>query len=160
MRAPVLTLVLVALLAARGRARADRGAWVGTGACGACHAAELGAWQVTAHARAGQAVVRAARRCLACHGTGDAPAGLAYWAEVGCEACHGAGAAYATDDLMRDRALVRRLGLRDLSVPATRAAVCAACHRAGAGTRLTPLTPAELARPVHPVAAPAPQVPS
>ncbi|MCE9575971.1 MAG: cytochrome c family protein [Deltaproteobacteria bacterium] len=151
MRALGLALVLCAALG--GRARADRAAYVGSAACGACHAAELAAWQASAHARAGQAVVRAPRRCLACHGTGDAPAGAAYWAEVGCEACHGPGAAYAADDLMRDRGLVRRLGLRDLAAPAGRAAVCAGCHRDGAGTRLMPLTPAELARPVHPVTA-------
>ena len=143
----LLALAVVAGLT--GRARADRAAYVGSAACGACHPAELAAWQASAHARAGQAVVRAPRRCLACHGTGDAPAGAAYWAEVGCEACHGAGAAYAQDDLMRDIALAWRLGLRDTA--ATRDAICAACHRPGASTRLRPLTPDDLARPVHPV---------
>ena len=71
--------------------------------------------------------------------TGDAPAGDGYFAGVGCESCHGAGAGYAPDDIMRDRPLARLLGLRDLSTPAARAALCASCHRAS--TRLAPFDP-------------------
>jgi hypothetical protein len=128
-------------------ALAARRDFVGSTTCGTCHPRILAAWQATAHARATAALgKKPPARCLACHGTGDAPAGRAYFAEVGCEACHGAGAHYATDDLMRDRPLALALGLVDLSVPATRAAVCARCH-ASVSTRLRPL---DLLSPVHP----------
>ena len=140
MRAVVLTIVL----AAASSARAERADYVGSQACGACHPAELAAWQATAHAKAAPAGA-APKRCYACHGTGDAPAGSAYWAEVGCEACHGAGAAYAPDDVMRDPALARELGLRD--VVADRATICAGCHVAGFAARLAPI---DLGKPVHP----------
>lgn len=40
---------------------------------------------------------------------------------------------------MRDPALARRLGLRDLSTPAKRAALCLECHNAG--TSLVPFDP-------------------
>jgi len=127
-------------------ARADRSDYVGSATCGSCHPKELAAWQATAHARASASLGAVPRRCYACHGTGDAPAGAAYWPEVGCEACHGAGAAYAPDDVMRDLLLAQKLGLRDVTTPAARSAVCASCHR-GPGTRLAPL---DLAALVHP----------
>jgi hypothetical protein len=126
-------------------ASAERADYVGSQTCGGCHPAELAAWQATAHAKAALAGA-APKRCYACHGTGDAPAGAAYWAEVGCEACHGAGASYAPDDVMRDPPLARALGLRDVTTPAARAAVCDACHRA-----ITRLVPIDLSKPVHPV---------
>ena len=142
----VAAAALLALDAPAGRtAAAGRRDWIGSDACGRCHPAQLAAWRRTAHARA--AAGRAgAGRCLACHGTGDAPAGKAYAAEVGCEACHGAGAAYAADDIMRDLPLSRVLGLRDVSGPAARAAVCAGCHRSP--LRLPPI---DLTLPAHPL---------
>jgi hypothetical protein len=139
-----LALALTIVLAIGARARADRAAWIGTQACGACHPDELAAWQVSPHAKAALAGA-APKRCYACHGTGDAPAGGAYWAEVGCEACHGAGAAYSPDDVMRDPALARELGLRD--VAAARAQICAGCHVAGFAARLQPI---DLTKPAHP----------
>ena len=138
MRAALLAILLVA-----GPARAERGDFVGSQACGACHPKELAAWQATAHARAALAGA-APKRCYACHGTGDAPAGAAYWPEVGCEACHGAGASFAPDDVMRDLPLARALGLRDVTTPATRAAICDTCHRA-----ITRLVPIDLTKPAH-----------
>src|SRR5438552_2830469 len=128
MRAALLTLLLIA-------APARAGDWVGSAACGACHAAEFAAWQATAHARAADHLGAQPRaRCLGCHGTGDAPAGKTAALEVGCESCHGAGGDYATDDVMRDPALARALGLRDVS---SRDTVCTSCHRT-TGTRLAP----------------------
>ncbi len=85
-------------------------------------------------------------RCLACHGTGEAPAGPAIAVEVGCESCHGAGAAYATDDLMRNKVASQALGLVDLSTQKARAAVCMSCH-----ARATTSRPFDPAAPVHPV---------
>lgn len=129
-----------------GRAAGAPRDWTGSAACGACHPAELAAWQATAHARTGaRFAVRPGARCLSCHGTGEAPAGPAIAVEVGCEACHGAGAAYAEDDLMRNRVVALALGLADLSTPRARAAVCAPCHRASTRTR-----PLDLAAPAHP----------
>jgi len=150
---------------ATGGAVAARRDWTGSAACGTCHPAELAAWQATPHARTrarlapppgpsrsgrsespcGEGAGCGDARCLACHATGEAPAGPAIALEVGCEACHGAGAAYAADDLMRDRPVALALGLVDLSTPAARAAACAPCHRRS--TRGTPFDPTA---PVHP----------
>ena len=124
-------LVSVSVLAVS-LARADRADWVGSARCGECHPDQYAAWLETPHAQ-NLLGAKPRKRCLGCHGTGDAPAGAAVASEVGCEACHGAGADYAEDDLMRDRPLALALGMRDLS--ADPAAICASCHR-GTGTRL------------------------
>ena len=135
-----------ALAGPAGSADAARRDWTGTAACGACHPAQLAAWQSTPHARTRDRFAsRPEPRCLGCHATGEAPAGPAIAVEVGCEACHGAGAAYAEADLMQDRPVALVLGLRDVSTPKARAAVCAPCHRAA--TRGTPFDPTA---PVHP----------
>jgi nitrate/TMAO reductase-like tetraheme cytochrome c subunit len=116
--------------------------FLGSEACGTCHPAQLAAWKNTPHARAADRLgARPRARCLACHGTGDAPAGATFALEVGCEACHGAGADYATDDIMRDPALARALGMRDT-------VTCVSCHR-GTGTRLAPLSLAVTPETVH-----------
>jgi hypothetical protein len=141
-----VSVCLLTISFAAGGAIAAQRDWTGSAACGTCHAAELAAWQATPHARTRERFPsRPASRCLACHATGEAPAGPAIAVEVGCEACHGAGAAYATDDLMRDRPVALALGLTDVSTPQARAAVCAPCHRRA--TRGTPFDPTA---PVHP----------
>lgn len=148
MRTSLTALVIALLASAATSALAARRDFVGSATCGSCHPQVLAAWTATAHARATATLgKKPAARCLACHGTGDAPAGRAYFAEVGCEACHGAGASYATDDLMRNRPLALALGLVDLTLPATRAAVCARCH-SSLSTRLRAI---DLTKPVHPV---------
>jgi hypothetical protein len=119
--------------------------WVGSAKCGSCHPAELAAWQATPHATTRTRFVdKPQAKCLACHGTGEAPAGPSV-VEVGCEACHGAGAAYATDDLMRNRFASVTLGLVDLSSPKARAAACMGCHSRPTRAELDPTAP------VHPV---------
>jgi cytochrome c551/c552 len=129
-------------------ASAARRDWIGSGACGKCHPAELAAWQVTPHAQTRTRFVNKPEgRCLACHGTGEAPAGAVIAVEVGCEACHGAGAAYGEDDIMRDRPVALALGMADLSTPVARATSCMACH-----ARTTRDKPFDPAAPVHPVA--------
>lgn len=121
--------------------------WTGSAACGRCHPAELGSWQATPHATTQRRLPpRPELRCLACHATGDAPAGPAIAIEVGCESCHGAGAAYAEDDVMRNVVVARALGLADLATPRSRAAICAQCHaRTSRGKLFDPDVP------VHPV---------
>lgn len=142
-----LALTLLALCGLVALATAARRDWTGSAACGACHPKELAAWQTTRHAMTRDRFPgRPEARCLACHATGEAPAGPAIAVEVGCEACHGAGAAYAADDLMRDAPVARSLGLVDVSTPKQRAAVCAQCH--ARATRGTPFDPTA---PVHPV---------
>jgi hypothetical protein len=142
---PHLSIAL-AIVCLTGLAWGARRDWTGSAACGACHPGELAAWQVTPHARTRERFPsRPEARCLGCHATGEAPAGPAIAVEVGCEACHGAGAAYAEDDLMRDRPVALALGLRDVSTPEARAAMCAPCHRAS--TRARPFDPTA---PVHP----------
>jgi hypothetical protein len=145
--------IAAAIAGAAGSAMAGRRDWTGTAACGSCHPAELAAWQVTPHARTrDRFAARPEARCLACHATGEAPAGPVIAVEVGCEACHGAGAAYAEADLMRDRPVASALGLVDVSTPKSRAAVCAGCHRAA--TRATPFDPMAPVHPTTPRAAP------
>ena len=123
----VIAATVVALIALRDKtAIAGKADWTGSAKCGSCHPKHLAAWLATPHAKtAKRFTAKPETRCLACHGTGDAPAGPTIAVEVGCEACHGAGAAYAEDDLMRNRPVARALGLTDMT---TRAKVCAACH--------------------------------
>ncbi len=140
-------LCLAVLAVATGAAVAARRDWIGSAACGTCHPAELASWQATRHALTRDRFPgRPEPRCLACHATGEAPAGPAIAVEVGCEACHGAGAAYAESDIMRDGPVARALGLADLSTPKARTALCMECH--ARPIRGTPLDPTA---PVHPV---------
>jgi hypothetical protein len=142
-----ISIILVAVIAASTVALGGKRDWTGSAACGSCHAPQLAAWRLTPHATTAKRFAgKAEPKCLACHGTGEAPAGPAIAIEVGCEACHGAGAAYAEDDLMRSPAVARALGLVDLSTPKARAAVCAQCH-------IRPLQAKvfDPAAPVHPV---------
>ncbi|MGE0403777.1 MAG: multiheme c-type cytochrome [Kofleriaceae bacterium] len=146
-RAPVLVaLVALATIAiAFGVATASKRDWTGTAACGACHPTQLASWQTTRHALTrDRFVAKPAAKCLACHGTGEAPAGPAIAVEVGCEACHGAGAAYAADDIMRNPPVARAMGLVDLSTPKARAALCAQCH-----ARMTTSKPFDATARVH-----------
>jgi hypothetical protein len=137
-------LVLCLLVGAAAASPRD---WAGTAKCGSCHPKELAAWQTTRHALTRDRFPgKPQARCLACHGTGEAPAGPAIAVEVGCEACHGAGAAYATDDLMRNKFASNALGLADLSTPKARAPVCMTCH-----ARMTTSRTFDPNAPVHPV---------
>ncbi len=138
-----MTFVLGALVAVATASPRD---WVGSATCGTCHPKQLAAWQATRHALTRDRFTSKPQgRCLACHGTGEAPAGQSA-VEVGCEACHGAGAGYAADDLMRDRPVALALGLADLSTPKARAALCMQCHARGTRSRAFDPT-----APVHPV---------
>src|SRR5689334_7877155 len=125
-----LCVIVVSAVAAVGDGVASP--YVGADACATCHAEIAAGWRQTAHARALaslSAAEAASPRCRACHATGDAPLADAPLDGVQCEACHGAGLDYAPDDVMRDPALARALGLRDLSTSARRAAACMRCHR-------------------------------
>lgn len=125
----VVLVALTIIVIAVGVASASKRDWTGTAACGACHPKQLASWQTTRHALTrDRFVAKPQAKCLACHGTGEAPAGPAVAVEVGCEACHGAGAAYAEDDIMRNPPVSRALGLADLSTPKTRTALCMQCH--------------------------------
>jgi hypothetical protein len=138
MRALALVLLVLA-----DPALASRRDWTGSAACGKCHPQELAAWQTTPHAQTrARFDTRPQGRCLACHGTGEAPAGEVIAVEVGCEACHGAGAAYGEDDIMRDRPVALALGMADTSTEKARAAVCAPCHaRTTRGQAFDPAAP-------------------
>ena len=147
MRPAVLVLAIAIVIAIGARADSARNDWTGSAACGTCHSAQLAAWKLTAHATTAKwFTAKPEAKCLACHGTGEAPAGPTIAVEVGCESCHGAGAAYAEDDLMRDLPVARALGLADLSTPKARAAVCMQCH-----LRQTRGKPFDPTAPVHPV---------
>lgn len=135
----VAALVAVVIVASwRGQSRAARADYVGSEACGACHPTAFAVWQRSAHARASESLGRSVsdRRCLACHATGDAPAGRPYGSGVGCEMCHGSGAGYAPADVMRNPVLARELGLRELGASRVRDTLCLSCHRGS--TRLAP----------------------
>jgi hypothetical protein len=141
--------VVIAIALAGTVALGGKRDWTGTAACGSCHAPQLAAWKKTPHATTAKRFTgKPEARCLACHGTGEAPAGPTIAIEVGCESCHGAGAGYAEDDLMRNLPVSRALGLVDLSTPAARAAVCAQCHVGPLRGKVF-----DPAAPVHPVVA-------
>lgn len=134
------------VLALVGTAAASPRDWVGSAKCGSCHPKQLASWQATRHALTRDRFAgKPEAKCLACHGTGEAPAGPAS-VEVGCEACHGAGAAYAAEDLMRNRTASLALGLVDLSTDKARTAVCMTCH-----ARQTKSRAFDAKAPVHPV---------
>lgn len=142
-------LVALVLVASVGVATGSPRDWVGSAKCGSCHPKHLAAWQATPHATTRQRfTTRPEAKCLACHGTGEAPAGPAIAVEVGCEACHNAGAAYAADDLMRNRVAALALGLADLSTPKARAELCRTCH--ARSTRSRAFDPTAAVHPVKP----------
>jgi hypothetical protein len=138
----VAAAAAIAVAIAGSPSLAARSDYVGSEACGSCHPKALEIWKKSAHARASETLGRRVtdRRCLACHATGDAPAGRPYGSGVGCEMCHGPGAGYAPADVMRSPTLARELGLRDLAAAPARAELCATCHRAS--TRIAPWDPA------------------
>jgi len=141
-----LVCIVVASCVLAGVAAAGKSDWVGSAKCGSCHGKQLAAWLKTPHATtAKRFATKPEAKCLACHGTGDAPAGAAIAVEVGCEACHGAGAAYAEDDLMRSVPVARALGLADTTTPANRTKLCMTCHARQTKAKFDPLAP------VHPV---------
>lgn len=133
-----LSIAVAAVAVSAATALAAEADFVGAKACKSCHSDVYDSWSRTRHAKAAESLGASAssRRCQACHDTGDAPAGAAYFRGVQCESCHGAGAGYAPDDVMRNRSLARLLGLRDLSTPALRATLCQSCH--SASTRIAP----------------------
>jgi Cytochrome c554 and c-prime len=140
----VLVFIVVASSLLVGVAAASKADWTGSAKCGSCHPQHLASWLKTPHAStASRFTSKPPGKCLACHGTGDAPAGTAIAVEVGCEACHGAGAAYAEDDIMRNVPVARALGLVDVS--ANRTKTCMTCHARQTKAKFDPLAP------VHPV---------
>jgi hypothetical protein len=105
--------------------------YLGTAACGACHAPALAQWQTTKHARALSALMRIGRdkdpSCVGCHVTGylqpGGPTEIAdarqRFANVGCEACHGPGSKHG--------AALDKRGTLARAVPE---ATCRGCHTA------------------------------
>jgi 2',3'-cyclic-nucleotide 2'-phosphodiesterase (5'-nucleotidase family) len=105
------------------------GNYVGTAACGGCHAPALAFWQTTKHARALSALERVHRdkdpSCVGCHVTGflqpggptDVADARARFANVGCEACHGPGSKHG--------AALDKRGTLARAVPE---ATCRGCH--------------------------------
>ncbi|MDQ7086761.1 MAG: multiheme c-type cytochrome [Acidobacteriota bacterium] len=81
------------------------GAYLGAGACAACHSAIVEDWSSSAHALALESLKREPNgmrpACIACHVTGYGQVGgwvdqrtTPHLAGVGCEACHGPGASH------------------------------------------------------------------
>ncbi len=106
--------------------------WVGSSVCRSCHQQAFKAWKRGPHAQAQNSLGKDRNRaqCLACHTTGEAPAGRALFEQVECEACHGPGAAYAVGaDIMRDPVLAAALGLVPMATAEQRARVCRRCHQ-------------------------------
>jgi Cytochrome c554 and c-prime len=111
---------------ARADAVAD-GPYVGSGACGGCHVAQLNQWNSTGHAHAWETLVKAGRErdaeCFSCHATGasdpkgpQSPGEVGPLINVGCESCHGPG-----------RAHVASPGTVDM-VKTPEAGTCKSCH--------------------------------
>jgi 2',3'-cyclic-nucleotide 2'-phosphodiesterase (5'-nucleotidase family) len=112
-----------------GGAAAAGASYIGTAACGGCHAPALAQWTTTKHARALSALARIGRdrdpSCVGCHVTGylqpGGPADIATarerFANVGCESCHGPGS--------RHGAALDKRGTLGRAVPET---TCRGCH--------------------------------
>jgi 2',3'-cyclic-nucleotide 2'-phosphodiesterase (5'-nucleotidase family) len=135
---------------------APAGVYLGSDACGACHAPAMAFWKTTKHAKALAALAREGRdrdpSCVGCHVTGylqggwkvETRAAQAPLAGVGCEACHGPGRAHveAADNLRRDPGRVPSPPRRDSGEPSSPPshaikkstarkvpeAVCRGCH--------------------------------
>ena len=106
--------------------------YLGSNACGACHAPALAFWKTTKHARALSALARVGRdrdpSCVGCHVTGYLQGGWTLetkapqpsrptLAGIGCETCHGPG-----------RAHVEAADKRTSTTRAVPEAVCRGCH--------------------------------
>ena len=103
--------------------------YIGTAACGGCHAPALAQWKTTKHARALAALARVGRdrdpSCVGCHVTGylqpGGPATVAdaheRFANIGCESCHGPGSKHG--------AALDKRGTLGRAVPE---AICRGCH--------------------------------
>jgi 2',3'-cyclic-nucleotide 2'-phosphodiesterase (5'-nucleotidase family) len=112
-------------------AQASGAVYIGTAACGACHAPALAQWKTTKHARALAALGRIGRdkdpSCVGCHVTGYLQAGgpkdiadaRERFANVGCESCHGPGSKHG--------AAADKRGTLARAVPE---ATCRGCHTA------------------------------
>jgi hypothetical protein len=105
--------------------------FVGSAACGTCHAPALAFWKASKHGRAFTALARVGRdrdpTCVGCHvtgylgpgGPGD-PAAARAFAGVGCESCHGPGSAHV--EAARAKTPDRRMAA------AVGEPVCRGCH--------------------------------
>jgi 2',3'-cyclic-nucleotide 2'-phosphodiesterase (5'-nucleotidase family) len=105
--------------------------YIGSAACGACHAPALAQWKTTKHARALSALARIGRdkdpSCVGCHVTGylqpggpaDVAAARKSFANVGCESCHGGGKAH-----------LEAADKKKSTARAVPEAICRGCHTA------------------------------
>ncbi|MCC6805990.1 MAG: hypothetical protein IT381_01090 [Deltaproteobacteria bacterium] len=80
--------------------------YIGSAACGSCHAPALAQWKTTKHAHAVETLEEAGKlcdlSCIGCHTTGFNAAGgfcspqkIGALPDVGCESCHGPGSIHA-----------------------------------------------------------------
>lgn len=125
-----------------------QGDFVGSAACGECHAEALRTWQKSGHARATRTLIEAVPprhfdpECIACHMTGWHPPGAfpyqsgyasldstAHLVGVGCESCHGPGGAHAAAEAGQDEIAQQRLRKAlKLGQLQAKQLVCPSCH--------------------------------
>lgn len=144
------TLLLVFIICPP-RSAAAQHKYVGVAKCKVCHmdarlgGNNFGAWKASPHARAFETLAtdkakakakelkiadpQTSERCLKCHVTAHgAPAalvGLGVKNEdgVGCERCHGPGSDYLPNEVMRDKKVLAKMGLRPPDEK-----LCRECH--------------------------------
>ncbi len=144
-------LLILSLLGARAHGYEGAGVFVGAEACGACHDGpgmnhQHSRWLLSAHATAYAALAKPEAKeiarisgvpveptksplCLGCHATAshaeswEKDVGFFLVEGVQCEACHGPGSEYMDADIMRNRELAMKKGLR---IPTKDD--CMACH--------------------------------
>lgn len=114
---------------------ANADTYVGGDRCATCHQKEYRVWKKGPHASAQKNVeASTSQSCFHCHSTGQGPAATQLpLPNVQCEACHGAGMYYAKEDVMRNRVLAIKLGMRELAPEDKMVAMCQACHRDDVG---------------------------
>ena len=113
-------------------------AYLGAEQCANCHPAQYDYWLTTPHARATARLSLDERRdprCNGCHATSSTNGFLG----VQCESCHGPGDRYWPSNIMSERAVAQRLGLKLGTEPN----VCTRCHTVDS-PRLKPFNVAEL----------------
>jgi len=180
-----LILALTSLTAGHLVAQPKEPVYVGVRACSECHegpetAHQFSVWRLSAHAKAfatlampvSEEIARIsgipepphrARVCLGCHATGadaeewERDEGFLIEDGIQCETCHGPGSEYMAEEVMRDRELAMKSGLRFPTVT-----TCMTCHNPkGSHEAVLPSKPYVVeealeqiahARPAHPVA--------
>jgi peroxiredoxin len=117
----------------RERTLFEKGRFVGSDACKACHAPQHAIWAQSPHARAFATIAKQGKpdeTCVRCHVTGYGeeggyPGGGEALTNVGCESCHGPGEKHVAEGARRKGTI---LALSDKCDSCVILQICGSCH--------------------------------